>query len=78
MRLFAIICIVLMGLSATARAQDSDGSTPLGGVSPGMLALGAVGVGLATWAIIVATKKNSSPTPLTCAQNHPSTAATSC
>ena len=80
MRLFAVICTVLLALSAPALAQDADGGST--GVSPGMLALGVAGVGLGVFAGM-ALKKNSTttpPTPLTCAQllKSPWLAATEC
>jgi hypothetical protein len=85
MRILALVCTVLLAISAPALAQNSppppetaDGG--LGGLSPGAIALGAAGIGLTVFVITVASKKSDStpPTPLTCAQLNPTIAATTC
>lgn len=84
---FAVVCAALLAFSAPSLAQEDvdppapppdAGPGPGPGVSPGMLVLGAAGLGLGVWGLTVALKKNSTPTPLTCAQLHPSIAATTC
>lgn len=69
MRLFALVCAVLMAISAPAFAQNnppppdsSDRQDEAPGsffLSPGGIVLAAVGVGLITWGIIESTKKKN-------------------
>lgn len=63
MRLFALVCAVLMAISAPALAQtnpppvDTSGTLPPG-LTPGGVVLGLAGAGLLTWGIIEASKKS--------------------
>jgi hypothetical protein len=59
--------MVLAAISAPALAQTTpppaEDAGGLGGLSPGAVALGAAGIGLAVWGISAATKKSSTTTP---------------
>ena len=75
MRLLTVVCTVLLALSAPALAQDApDGGGP--GVSPGTLGLIVAGGVLAGFGLGYALKKDSNPTPFTCANK--SIAVTTC
>ena len=64
---FSVVCAALLAFGAPALAQNSPPPPEVTdqqggpGVSPGMLLLGAAGLGLAIWGISAASKKSSGP-----------------